>query len=239
MPLPIKRAAERPVAISSNGCPLSIAQINIRRQLDDDCFVKNLESTHQFRQSRQLLCGVDLKCSLLVIMPSGVGRAIPHVRGVLGVQQSDLVIAVILVLGGLLVLVLLVLVLPIGGLVLLILIGLVGVVALTLAGVLILISGLGGLFVLAVLGVLVLAVLAVSGSIHVLAVAALGILIGVDISRVRVALDDGRTAAAHHLRGKGRGSHQRQREHHAHQQAHHAPGQIACPFLHVICSSLC
>ena len=225
MPLPIKRAAERPVAISSNGCPLSIAQINIRRQLDDDCFVKNLESTHQFRQSRQLLCGVDLKCSLLVIMPSGVGRAIPRIRGVLGVQQSDLVIAVILVLGGLLVLVFLVLVLPIGGLGLLILIGLVGVVALTLAGVLVLITGVGRLFVLAVLGVLVLIVLAV--------------LAGGGISRVRVALDDGRTAAAHHLRGKGRGCHQRERKHHAHQQAHDAPRHIACPFLHVICSSLC
>ena len=89
------------------------------------------------------------------------------------------------------------------------------------AGSFILIIRLGGLFVLAVLGVLVLIVLAV--------------LAGVSVSRVRVALDDGRTAAAHHLRGKGRGGHQRQREHHAHQQAHDAPGHTACPFLHVIC----
>ena len=37
------------------------------------------------------------------------------------------------------------------------------------------------------------------------------------------------------LRGKRRGGHQRQREHHAHQQAHDAPGHTACPFLHVIC----
>ena len=38
-----------------------------------------------------------------------------------------------------------------------------------------------------------------------------------------------------HFRGKGRGGHQRQREHQAHQQAHDAPGHVACPFLHVIC----
>ena len=37
------------------------------------------------------------------------------------------------------------------------------------------------------------------------------------------------------LRGKGRGCHQREREHQAHQQAHDAPGHTACPFLHVIC----
>ena len=92
-----------------------------------------------------------------------------------------------------------------------------------LAGVLILIR-LGGLLALAVL---------------VLAVSALGVLAGVSVSWVRVALDDGRAAAIHHLRGKGRGGHQRQREHHAHQQAHDAPGHTACPFLHVICSSRC
>ena len=68
---------------------------------------------------------------------------------------------------------------------------------------------------------------------------ALGVPAGVDISRVRVALDDGRAAAVYHFRGKGRGGRQRQREHHAHQQAHDAPGHVACPFLHVICSSLC
>ena len=68
---------------------------------------------------------------------------------------------------------------------------------------------------------------------------ALGVPAGVGVSLVRVALDDGRAAAVHHLRGKRRGGHQRQRERHAHQQAHHAPGHVACPFLHVICSSHC
>ena len=96
-------------------------------------------------------------------------------------------------------------------------------IVLTLAGVLVLVTGVGRLFIPAVLGVLVFVVLA------------LVVPAGVSVSRVRVALDDGRAAAIHHLRGKGRGSHQRQREYHAHQQAHDAPGQIACPFLHVIC----
>ena len=227
------KLALKGIPLRTDGRPYMIIQINILRQLDGHAgeihrgnlfAVRVLRRTvHQRGQSRQLCGGTDRKFGriLVILVPAGVGRAIPHIRAILIIQQRDVVLTVILVLGGLLVLVLLVLVLPIGGLGLLILIGLVGVVALTLAGVLILITGFGGLFVLAVLGVLVLIVLAV--------------LAGGGISRVRVALDDGRTAAAHHLRGKGRGGHQRQREHQAHQQAHDAPRHIACPFLHVIC----
>ena len=101
------------------------------------------------------------------------------------------------------------------------------VLAVALVRVLVLVTGIGGL----------LLVLTIPGVLHV--ILALGVPAGVDISRVRVALDDGRAAAVHHLRGKGRRGHQRQHEHHAHQQAHDTPGHIACPFLHVICSSLC
>ena len=136
---------------------------------------------------------------------------IPHITVSIIIQRSDVVLTVILVLGVLLALV--------------ILTGLVGVVAaaVTLVGILTLVTGVSRLlFIPAVLVVLVLGV------------AALGVLVRVSVSRVCIALDDGR-AAVHHLRGKGRGSHQRQREHHAHQQAHDAPGHTACPFLHVIC----
>ena len=229
------KLALKGIPLRTDGRPYMIIQINILRQLDGlageihrgNLFaVRVLRRTvHQRGQSRQLCGGTDRKFGriLVILVPAGVGRADPHIRAILIIQQRDVVLTVILVLGGLPVLVFLVLVLPIGGLVLLILIGLVGVVALTLAGVLVLITGVGRLFILAVLvlGVLVLIVLAV--------------LAGGGISRVRVALDDGRTAAAHHLRGERRRRHQRQREHQAHQQAHHAPGHSACPFLHVIC----
>ena len=234
MAVAVKRASEHTIAIT-NRCPSFVIKVNIICQCDECVFGVYFLAIHLLRQIRQLRAVADLVGIILRAIATSKlfrSRAVPRNNSInfVCVFAFLRVDPVRRLLGVLFVLVFLVL---------LILIGLVGVVALTLAGVLILISGLGGLFVLAVLGVLVLAVLAVSGSIHVLAVAALGILIGVDISRVRVALDDGRTAAAHHLRGKGRGSHQRQREHHAHQQAHHAPGQIACPFLHVICSSLC
>ena len=227
MAVAVKRASEHTIAIT-NRCPSFVIKVNIICQCDECVFGVYFLAIHLLRQIRQLRAVADLVGIILRAIATSKlfrSRAVPHIRAILIIQQSDLVIAVILVLGGLLVLVLLVLVLPIGGLVLLILIGLVGVVALTLAGVLVLITGVGRLFVLAVLGVLVLIVLAV--------------LAGGGISRVRVALDDGRTAAAHHLRGKGRGGHQRQREHQAHQQAHNAPGHVACPFLHVICSSHC
>ena len=106
----------------------------------------------------------------------------------------------------------------------------------------------------AVLGALVLGVPVVSGSTHVAAAAIPGVPAGGGASCTSAALDDGRAAAAvpgvrrhllllllavvrHVTLGKRRGSHQRQREHHAHQQAHDAPGHSACPFLHV-CSPL-
>ena len=231
------KLALKGIPLRTDGRPYMIIQINILRQLDGlageihrgNLFaVRVLRRTvHQRGQSRQLCGGTDRKFGriLVILVPAGVGRADPHIRAILIIQQRDVVLTVILVLGGLPVLVFLVLVLPIGGLVLLILIGLVGVVALTLAGVLVLITGVGRLFVLAVLGVLVLIVLAV--------------LAGGGISRVRIALDDGRAAAVYHFRGKRRGGHQRQREHQAHQQAHDAPGHTACPFLHVICPSRC
>ena len=230
----VKHALEG-ISLRADWRPFLAVQVDIRRQLDGlageihrgNLFaVRVLRRTvHQRGQSRQLCGGTDRKFGriLVILVPAGVGRAIPHIRAILIIQQRDVVLTVILVLGGLLVLVLLVLVLPIGGLVLLILIGLVGVVAIILIGVLILVTGFGGLFVLAVLGVLVFVVLA------------LVVPAGVSVSRVRIALDDGRTAAAHHLRGERRRRHQRQREHQAHQQAHHAPGHSACPFLHVIC----
>ena len=241
MPLPIKRAGKRDWRFFkftrlSNRRPLIAAgrhgivvQLDIRRQrkiLVRIAFTR-IDLLCQICQFRTVadLVGIRLRTSTTSKLFRNI--ADPHIRAILIIQQRDVVLTVILVLGGLLVLVFLVLLIPIGGLVLLILIGLVGVVALTLAGVLVLITGVGRLFIPAVLGVLVFVVLA------------LVVPAGVDISRVRVALDDGRTAAAHHLRGKGRGGHQRQREHHAHQQAHDAPRHIACPFLHVICSSLC
>ena len=228
MPLPIKRAGKRDWRFSeftrlSNRRPLIAAgrhgivvQLDIRRQREEAVGVCRpavdlLRQICQFRTVADLV-GIRLRTSTTGKLFRN--RADPHIRAILIIQQRDVVLTVILVLGGLLVLVFLVLVIPIG---------LVGVLAVAVGGVLILVTGIGGLFVPAVLGVLALAVLALD-------ITARG-----SVSCTSVALDDGRTAAAHHLRGKGRGGHQRQREHHAHQQAHDAPGHTACPFLHVIC----
>ena len=173
------------------------------------------------RQPCQLRTGADLVGIRLRTSTIGelcCSRAVPDS------DRIDRVFALVLqrvdLLGRLLVLIFLVLFIFVGSLVLLIPIG-------VFFALLILIGLVG------VLGVLVLAVLAASGSTHVAAAAIPGVPAGGGASCTSAALDDGRAAVVYHLRGKRRGGHQRQREHYAHQQAHDAPGQIACPFLHV------
>jgi len=184
-------------------------------------------TVHQLCQAEQLclVANGELLGSFIFRIPLDI-RLGSYRSSTFDLQRVDLIGRL---LGGLLVLVFLVLLIPIGiFLALVILGGLVGVVTVALTGVLVLVTSVGGLLLVrAVLGVLI----------HV--VFTLVVPAGVGVSLVRVALDDGRAAAVHHLRGKRRGGHQRQREHHAHQQAHHAPGHVACPFLHVICSSHC
>ena len=241
MPGTVEYAIETIVAIADR-CPFVPACRHIV------CIQSDV--TRQLKVFARIVCTrIDLLCQICQLCPvadlvgirlrtsttSKLSRnlAVPHVRTILGIQQSNLVLTVILVLGRLLVLVLLVLLILIGlFLALVILGGLVGVLAVALVRILVLVTGVSRLlFVLGVLALVIfaLAVLAASGSTHVAAAAVPG------VRRLLLLL---LLAVVRHVTlGKRRGGHQRQREHYAHQQAHDTAGHFACPFLHV-CSPL-